>query len=583
MDSPYAAAGSPGFAEEAQVARSPRSRFVRRAALAVVGLSTLAFAAPASATTETFNFTGAAQTWTVPAGITSATFDLYGAQGGRLAFPALAGGLGGRATATIAVTPGASIEVNVGGQAVGKFGGFNGGGDGSIGTAAVGGGGGGASDIRIGGTTLDDRVLVAGGGGGGGGSGCSGSEPVSGGDGGGESGDAGLASTAGECAGAVAGGGGTPDDGGSATSPATEGDEGIGGDGAFLGNVAGVDGGGGGGGFFGGGGGLGAAGGGGGSGYCPDPCTNFETGVRSGNGLVTVTYTAPNQAPTAVDNAYTTAEDTPLTVTAPGVLGNDSDPDGDPLSAVLGSGPSHGTLTLNANGSFSYTPAADYNGADSFTYRASDGSLTSNSATVTLTVSAANDPPSVAVAAGGSCGSNDRSGKINLTVGDPDNAAAGLTLTASSNNQALVPNANLSLAGSGANRTLSATAVSGRSGAAVITVTVSDGSASSSVAVTLRSGANGADSLGGTAGPDMLFGQNGNDTLSGLGANDLLCGGAGDDTLAGGDGDDTLDGAKGNDRLTGGAGADRFRGGPGTDSATDLTPAQGDTQDGTIP
>ena len=73
---------SPRFTEEAQVARGPRSRLVRRAALAVVGLSTLAFAAPASATTETFNFTGAAQTWTVPAGVTEATFDLYGAQGG---------------------------------------------------------------------------------------------------------------------------------------------------------------------------------------------------------------------------------------------------------------------------------------------------------------------------------------------------------------------------------------------------------------------------------------------------------------------------------------------------------------------
>ena len=64
-----------------------------------------------------------------------------------------------------------------------------------------------------------------------------------------------------------------------------------------------------------------------------------------------------------------------LTVPAPGVLGNDSDPDGDPLTAVLVTGPSHGSLTLNANGSFSYTPAADFAGSDSFTYRASDGTL----------------------------------------------------------------------------------------------------------------------------------------------------------------------------------------------------------------
>ena len=71
--------------------------------------------------------------------------------------------------------------------------------------------------------------------------------------------------------------------------------------------------------------------------------------------------------------ATRTDEDTPLTVAAPGVLGNDTDADGDPLTAVLVSGPAHGTLTLNADGSFTYTPDANYNGPDSFTYKASDG------------------------------------------------------------------------------------------------------------------------------------------------------------------------------------------------------------------
>ena len=68
------------------------------------------------------------------------------------------------------------------------------------------------------------------------------------------------------------------------------------------------------------------------------------------------------------------------------------------------SGPSHGSLTLNANGSFTYTPDANYNGPDTFTYRASDATLTSNLATVTITVSAVNDAPAVTVAAGGTCG-----------------------------------------------------------------------------------------------------------------------------------------------------------------------------------
>ena len=55
------------------------------------------------------------------------------------------------------------------------------------------------------------------------------------------------------------------------------------------------------------------------------------------------------------------------------MLGNDSDADGDSLSAMLATGPAHGRLTLNADGSFIYTPDANYNGADSFTYRANDG------------------------------------------------------------------------------------------------------------------------------------------------------------------------------------------------------------------
>ena len=60
---------------------------------------------------------------------------------------------------------------------------------------------------------------------------------------------------------------------------------------------------------------------------------------------------------------------------------------------MLVAGPSQGTLTLNANGSFSYTPAANYNGSDSFTYRASDGLETSGVVTVALTIQAVNDPP----------------------------------------------------------------------------------------------------------------------------------------------------------------------------------------------
>ena len=157
----------------------------------------------------------------------------------------------------------------------------------------------------------------------------------------------------------------------------------------------------------------------------------------------------------ATDDAYTTAEDTALTVAAPGVLTNDSDLDSTTLSAVVVTGPSHGTLTLNEDGSFTYTPTANLNGSDAFTYRASDGDLASNLATVTITVTAVNDPPTVTVAAGGTCGIDDHSGTI--TVGDVESAAMALTLSASSDNKTLVPNGNLVLGGSGDTRTLTAT------------------------------------------------------------------------------------------------------------------------------
>jgi VCBS repeat-containing protein len=107
----------------------------------------------------------------------------------------------------------------------------------------------------------------------------------------------------------------------------------------------------------------------------------------------TVNVIVQNHAPVAVNDAYSTIEDTQLVINAPGVLTNDSDADGDPLTAVLVSDVTHGTLTLSPNGSFTYMPDANYAGADSFTYRASDGMDTSNLATVSITITPVNDAP----------------------------------------------------------------------------------------------------------------------------------------------------------------------------------------------
>jgi VCBS repeat-containing protein len=129
-----------------------------------------------------------------------------------------------------------------------------------------------------------------------------------------------------------------------------------------------------------------------------------DAALDSNVATVNITGNAVNDAPAAVNDSYSGSEDTALTVTAPGVLGNDTDVEGNALTAVLVSGPTHGTLTLNANGSFTYTPAANYNGSDSFTYKANDGAADSNIATVTITVGGANDAP---VAVGDSYSTNE--------------------------------------------------------------------------------------------------------------------------------------------------------------------------------
>jgi hypothetical protein len=75
-----------------------------------------------------------------------------------------------------------------------------------------------------------------------------------------------------------------------------------------------------------------------------------------------------------------------LTISAPGVLLNDNDPNGDSISAVLDSGPGSGSLDFDLDGSFGYEPEKGYAGAVTFTYHATDGLLDSNTATVTITV-----------------------------------------------------------------------------------------------------------------------------------------------------------------------------------------------------
>jgi hypothetical protein len=261
---------------------------------------------------------GSTQQFTVPAGITSITVDAWGAQGG--GDGTSAGGLGGHERSTITVTPGQVLDVVVGGRAIGAAGGFNGGGASGINAFDTAYGGGGASDVRPAGGAFADRIVTAGGGGGRGFhivSGDTSATPIDGGKGGGTTGLVGTA-----CVGTngnTCGHGGTDSQGGAAGTSsqalcttdvaATAGQLGAGGAGeACTVAASGSTGsGGGGGGWYGGGGGAlaltlitvptllvdtFAGSGGGGSGHVASGTDQLdETGVRSGNGLVTITYT----------------------------------------------------------------------------------------------------------------------------------------------------------------------------------------------------------------------------------------------------------------------------------------------------
>ena len=114
-----------------------------------------------------------------------------------------------------------------------------------------------------------------------------------------------------------------------------------------------------------------------------------STFTDSGTRLRARRTPAGNTAPVAVADSYSTPQNTALVQAAPGVLTNDTDADSNPLTAVLDTNVTHGALTLNANGGFTYTPTSGYSGPDSFTYHANDGTANSNIVTVSLTVNAA--------------------------------------------------------------------------------------------------------------------------------------------------------------------------------------------------
>lgn len=115
-------------------------------------------------------------------------------------------------------------------------------------------------------------------------------------------------------------------------------------------------------------------------------------GGVSGIATATLTVRPVADAPTVQNDSYPVVGNTSVAIAAPGVLANDTDVDGTPITAVIVSQPGQGVVTLSSNGSFVYTPNIGFVGNDTFTYRATDGAL-SSTATVTLVVSPGNQLP----------------------------------------------------------------------------------------------------------------------------------------------------------------------------------------------
>ncbi|MEP7045555.1 MAG: Ig-like domain-containing protein [Ilumatobacteraceae bacterium] len=149
----------------------------------------------------------------------------------------------------------------------------------------------------------------------------------------------------------------------------------------------------------------------------------FTYTVTDGNGstaaaTVTITVVPVPDAPVATADAFSTAEDTPRVVAAPGVMGNDYDEDGDALtiSASPLTGPANGSVTISADGAFTYSPTTGFVGTDSFTYQLNDGTGLTSTGTVTITVD------SGLTTGGLYLGTTQSFGTWNMTIGAPANA-----------------------------------------------------------------------------------------------------------------------------------------------------------------
>jgi subtilisin family serine protease len=207
----------------------------------------------------------------------------------------------------------------------------------------------------------------------------------------------------------------------------------------------------------------------------------FDYTVSDGHGgtdlgHVSVTVIASNAPPDAVNDTATVSEDGSVDIS---VLANDTDPDGNALTVTAVGAASHGTTSLNANGTVHYVPAANYNGPDSFGYTIQDTAAASDSATVSVTVTAVNDPPTAVNDAVST--NEDTPTAINVVANDTDVDGDALTPIATGG----TPVGTVAINGNG---TIQYSPPLNYSGSDSFTYTVSDGhggTATATVSVTI--------------------------------------------------------------------------------------------------
>ncbi|MBU2581373.1 MAG: tandem-95 repeat protein [Alphaproteobacteria bacterium] len=287
-----------------------------------------------------------------------------------------------------------------------------------------------------------------------------------------------------------------------------------------------------------------------------------------------------NAAPVAVaDGPVDIAEDAPFTFLASNLLGNDNDPDGGSLAIASVAGATNGTVTLNTDGTVTFTPLAGYTGTASFTYTATDGTDESASATVDIVINGVNAITGTELnntimgtagwdhilGLGGSDEIFGGDGQDTLEGGDSNDVLHGGnghdTLIGGNNGDALYGNAGNDLLDGGSGVDV----LFGDDGADILFGGKSGDTLVGGAGNDDAYGGDGNDTIDGGDGDDLLQGESGDDSINGGNGNDFLSGGGGYDTLDGGEGADLLHGDAGNDILSGGLGDDTLSGGTGTD------------------